>query len=48
MQISQIAYAWGFNDQAHFSRTFRKHFSVSPRHLRAGTDRALLTESRAD
>ncbi|WP_245969856.1 helix-turn-helix domain-containing protein [Thiocapsa rosea] len=32
--ISEIAYAWGFNDQAHFSRTFRKHFGVSPRSLR--------------
>jgi AraC family transcriptional regulator, positive regulator of tynA and feaB len=46
--ISEIAYAWGFNDQAHFSRTFRKHFGVSPRHLRAGTDLALPTESRAE
>lgn len=34
--ISEIAYAWGFNDQAHFSRTFRKHFGVSPRDLRRG------------
>lgn len=32
--ISEIAYAWGFNDQAHFSRTFRKHFGVSPGSLR--------------
>lgn len=32
--ISDIAYAWGFNDQAHFSRAFRKHFGVSPRHVR--------------
>ncbi|NCC27030.1 MAG: helix-turn-helix domain-containing protein [Gammaproteobacteria bacterium] len=32
--ISEIAYAWGFSDQAHFSRTFRKHFGVSPRSLR--------------
>ena len=32
--ISEIAYAWGFNDQAHFSRTFRKHYGVSPRSLR--------------
>jgi len=29
--ISEIAYAWGFNDQAHFSRSFRKRFGVSPR-----------------
>lgn len=32
--ISDIAYAWGFNDQAHFSRAFRKHFGVSPREVR--------------
>ena len=32
--ISDIAYTWGFNDQAHFSRAFRKHFGVSPRDLR--------------
>ena len=32
--ISDIAYAWGFNDQAHFSRAFRKHFGFSPRQVR--------------
>lgn len=32
--ISDIAYAWGFNDQAHFSRAFRKHFGISPREVR--------------
>jgi AraC-like DNA-binding protein len=36
--ISEIAYAWGFNDQAHFSRTFRKHYGVSPRSLRRRSD----------
>lgn len=29
--ISQVAYAWGFNDASHFSRSFRKRFSMSPR-----------------
>lgn len=29
--VSQIAYAAGFNDQAHFSRAFRKRFGTSPR-----------------
>jgi AraC-like DNA-binding protein len=38
--ISEIAYAWGFNDQAHFSRTFRKHFGVPPRSLRRRTHHA--------
>jgi len=28
--ISEIAFSWGFNDQAHFSKAFRKHFGVSP------------------
>jgi len=32
--ISGIAYAWGFNDAAHFSRAFRKCFGVSPREVR--------------
>ncbi|MCB1388769.1 MAG: helix-turn-helix domain-containing protein [Rhodobacteraceae bacterium] len=29
--ISQVAYAWGFNDASHFSRSFRKRFEMSPR-----------------
>jgi AraC-like DNA-binding protein len=31
LSVSQIAYAWGFNDQAHFSRAFRRRFDMSPR-----------------
>lgn len=31
--ISEIAYGWGFNDPAHFSRVFRKHYGVSPREV---------------
>jgi AraC-like DNA-binding protein len=34
--ISEIAFAWGFNDAAHFSRAFRARFGCSPRELRAG------------
>jgi AraC-like DNA-binding protein len=33
--ISEIAYQWGFNDAAHFSRTFKARFGASPRGLRA-------------
>ncbi|TCT22011.1 helix-turn-helix domain-containing protein [Thiobaca trueperi] len=32
--IGDIAYTWGFNDQAHFSRAFRKRFGISPREAR--------------
>lgn len=32
--LSDIAYAWGFNDQAHFSRAFRRQFGISPREAR--------------
>ncbi len=32
--VSDIAYAWGFNDLAHFSRTFKQRFGISPREWR--------------
>jgi AraC-like DNA-binding protein len=31
--ISEIAYGWGFNDPAHFSKAFRKRYGVSPREV---------------
>lgn len=33
--ITEIAFSWGFNDAAHFSRIFRARFGCSPRELRA-------------
>ncbi len=33
--ISEIAFSWGFNDAAHFSRAFRSRFGCSARDLRA-------------
>jgi len=33
--VSRIAFSWGFNDAAHFSRAFRARFGCSPRELRA-------------
>lgn len=39
--ISQIAYRWGFNDAAHFSRAFRKRFGLSPRQVVEQTRRSL-------
>lgn len=33
--IAQVAYRWGFSDQAHFCRVFKEHFGCSPSELRA-------------
>lgn len=32
--ITAIAYKWGFTDSAHFSRSFKKQFQLSPREYR--------------
>jgi AraC-like DNA-binding protein len=32
--VSDIAFAWGFNDLAHFSRIFKQRFGASPRDWR--------------
>lgn len=32
--VSEIAFSWGFNDAAHFSRAFRARFGCSPKELR--------------
>ncbi len=32
--ISEIAFSWGFNNAAHFSRSFRERFGVPPREWR--------------
>lgn len=34
MRVSEIAFARGFNDPAHFSRSFRDRFGISPSKLR--------------
>jgi AraC-like DNA-binding protein len=33
--VSEIAFSWGFNDAAHFSRAFRARFGCSARELRS-------------
>ena len=33
--ITEIAFGWGFNSSAHFSRAFRARFGVTPRDIRA-------------
>jgi AraC-like DNA-binding protein len=30
LSVTEIAFAWGFQHQAHFSRVFRNHFNISP------------------
>ena len=42
--IATIAYDWGFRDPAHFSRTFRAAYGVSPRNIR---DSINLTRPRS-
>jgi AraC-like DNA-binding protein len=32
--VSEIAFAWGFNDLSHFGRVFREHYGLSPRDWR--------------
>ncbi len=34
MTVAEIAYRWGFSDQAQFSRNFKTHFGVSPKDYR--------------
>jgi AraC-like DNA-binding protein len=34
--VGEIAFAWGFNDLGHFSRTFKERYGVSPREWRQG------------
>jgi AraC-like DNA-binding protein len=38
--IGEIAYRWGFNDLAHFSRAFRQRYGLAPRDFRAQQRRA--------
>lgn len=32
--VTQVAFSWGFNDSAHFSRAFKAEFGMSPREYR--------------
>ncbi len=36
LSVSEIAFRWGFNDAAHFSRAFRSRYGLSPREHRRG------------
>lgn len=33
--ITEICYYWGFNDSSHFSKLFKSHFGISPKHYRS-------------
>src|SRR5262249_22921051 len=35
--IAEIAYRWGFNDQAQFSRHFKARYGITPRDMRAAS-----------
>lgn len=41
LTISQIAFRWGFNDLAHFSRVFKKRYGVSPCQLNGHESRKI-------
>ncbi len=38
LSITDIAFSWGFNSSAHFSRAFKEEFGVCPRYLRKTLD----------
>lgn len=40
--ISEIAYRWGFSDQAQFSRHFKARFGITPRDMRAAATQDAL------
>jgi AraC-like DNA-binding protein len=44
--ISEIAYRWGFGDQAQFSRHFKSRYGMTPREMRANASR-VSQEKRA-
>jgi AraC-like DNA-binding protein len=45
LSITEIAYQRGFNDSAHFSRTFKSRFSISPSQLRKKIQQELLVHN---
>ncbi|CAN0543620.1 unnamed protein product, partial [Laminaria digitata] len=47
--ISEVAYRWGFSSSAHFSRSFRDHFGLSPReHRRSGLANQIEDEMKVN
>lgn len=43
--ITELAYAWGFNNTTHFARVFREKYGVSPRDFRnSAVDKTLMLQ----
>lgn len=45
-RISEVAFAWGFNDPAHFSRAFRARYGISPREWRQTRSQNPLSDQK--
>ena len=43
--ITETAFAWGFNDGAHLSRVFKKRYGISPREYRRSKNRSVSVAS---
>jgi AraC-like DNA-binding protein len=48
LSVSEICFRWGFNDAAHFSRSFRAKFNMTPRECRNGSGVIAKRESILD
>jgi AraC-like DNA-binding protein len=46
--ITEIAFYWGFNDSAHFSHAFKKHYQLCPRVFRSHAAAGLPLPAEAD
>ena len=47
LSIKEVMAAVGWNDPSHFSRTFKRHFGVSPQGLRAALQREFAAARHA-
>jgi AraC-like DNA-binding protein len=43
--ITEIAFFWGFNDSAHFSRAFKKQYRICPRAFRSHVQAGLAVQT---
>ncbi len=47
LSVSEICFRWGFNDAAHFSRSFRAKYGITPRECRTRQMRVTIASTRA-